>query len=190
MWSKWQMKRTVSRTTLRFEASCRTSTVKRAPRWPGSSPPRPAPRTYLILGHISLVRNKKWQLCHFYAICSTSLRAVWFCFRSRGGSAQKDGVPGVCVSRPLWIFQVTELAVPHYSHQTRKRLHLDPHRTHTSPHSQRVRQWCKLTGLWYGLSLFKQTFVHLCNIMKPKMAVENNHYFTWKFVIWYKENQV
>lgn len=73
------------------------------------------------------------------------------CIRSRGGSAQKDGVPGVCVSRPLWIFQVSELSVPNHPHPTRKRLHLDPHRTDAGPHCQGVCQWQQLAQLCYGL---------------------------------------
>lgn len=68
-----------------------------------------------------------------------------FCLRSRGGSAQKDRVPWVCVPCPLWILQVTEHPIPHHPDPTRKGLHLDPHRTHTSPHCQRVHQRQQLT---------------------------------------------
>lgn len=111
------------------------------------------------------------------------LKSCLFCRRSRGGSAQKDGVPGVCVPRPLWIFQVAELSVPRHPHPTRKGLHLDPHRTHTSPHCQRVCQWRQLTWLWHGLMesvAFKQTRVHLCNIMRTKMVVNHSHHFRLK----------
>lgn len=114
--------------------------------------------------------------------CLTFFENCLFCSRSRGGSTQKDGVPGVCVPRPLWVLQVPELSIPHHPHPTRKRLHLDPHRTHTSPHCQRVFDWQQLTGLWYGLNsvAFKQTFVYLCNIIKTKMVVNYSHHFRLK----------
>ena len=59
MWSRWQMRKMGSHTTLRFEDLCKTSTVRRVRHWLGWSPPSRAQKTSLILGHSLSVSSKK-----------------------------------------------------------------------------------------------------------------------------------
>lgn len=61
--------------------------------------------------------------------------------RPRGGAAQKNGVPRVCVPRPVGILQVAEFSVPDHSNPAGKGLRLEPPRRRTGPYSQRVCQW-------------------------------------------------
>lgn len=144
------MKKMGSLTMLRFEALCRISTVKKVQHWRGSSPLKPAQRTSSILAPILLVSSYSGSCSALVEFVHLSFKnqTKMFCNRSRGGSAQKDGVFGVCVPRPLWVLQVSEYPVPYYPNTTRKRLYLDPHRTHTGPHCQRVCQCQQLVGLW------------------------------------------
>lgn len=180
-----------SRTTLRFGASCKTSTVKKALPSPGWSPPSPVQKTSLILGHSLLVSNADSYVKH--AHFNKASEAVWglYVVRPRGGAAQKNGVPRVCVPRPVGILQVAEFSVPDHSNPAGKGLRLEPPRRRTGPYSQRVCQWQHLvTELHGGLEspcsqrpwltalnlrtakrtwAFKRTHVHVCNMMTIKM---------------------
>lgn len=56
------------------------------------------PGTYIV--------GEQWgiTICTIFRLFMWQVKNFLFCIRSRGGSTQEDGVPGVCVPRPLWIF--------------------------------------------------------------------------------------